>query len=889
MTWQSLLLPFRRNSLQAKDLSPSHGRARRRKATRRAFFESLEDRRVLATISLGGGSGGWGLDPTFSSDGRVVTDLSSQSLDFAWDVAVQADGKIVAVGQVTPDSSTPSDFAIVRYNSDGTLDTTFGDGGIVAIDFGSGEDVAKGVVIQPDAKILVAGRADVGGMQFAVARLESDGSLDATFGGDGRVTTDFGAGVDLGEGIALQDDGKIVVAGTIADSQMIGIVRYNTDGSPDNTFDADGRREIDFDEGVSFETAADIALDPATDQIVVAAQIGLPEESTTRVGVARLTANGSNDTDFNSTGISVTSLGTLFGGSVEAVVVDNDGRVVTAGVFFNDEGNTDVFVQRYTAGGALDDEFNSDGLQTLDQGTNERAFAVVVQVDDRIVVAGSSEVAADSDDFLVARFNDDGSLDASFDSGAIVSDFEGEGDVAFGLAIQDDGTLVLAGRMQAESSDDAFALTRYAQTGGPLAFVVNENGTIELTGSYTTDSWETADITIDWGDGTTTVVDATAASGTFAVEHTYLDDVPTGSPIDINTITATIEDENDSDADTTTATVSNVAPVADPISGPAVAVRGQSVTFTGDFSDVGTLDTHVVAWDFGDGVQIPFQPSTAPGALAPSHAYANSGTYTVTFTVRDDDTGEDVVTTSIVVVIAQLQPAPCGCGTALVIGGTSAAETIVITPAAGGAVTVTINSVNIGTFNPSHAIVVHAYDGNDDVQIASSISRSAWLYGGDGNDRLKGGAGHDMLQGQDGDDLLIGGAGRDLLIGGTGGDSILGESNDDILIAGTTDHDDDDVALCHIMAEWTSCRLYYLRVANLTNGSASIFGQANGSYYLNSSTVHDDGVRDYLTGSSGFDWFFANICLDDDSPVKDKIVDRCFFELAYDIDFIAGP
>jgi Ca2+-binding RTX toxin-like protein len=313
-------------------------------------------------------------------------------------------------------------------------------------------------------------------------------------------------------------------------------------------------------------------------------------------------------------------------------------------------------------------------------------------------------------------------------------------------------------------------------------------------------------------------------------------------------------------------------------------VRGQSVSFAGSFTDVGTQDTHTVSWDFGDGVITPFTPST-PGTVAASHSYANAGVYTVKLTVRDDDTGEHFATRSITLVIAQLQPAVCGCGTDLVIGGTGAGETIVVSPDDCGAVKVTINSVVVGTFSPSHGIVVHAYGGDDDVQVSGSISKSAWLYGGDGNDRLKGGSGDDLLQGQAGDDLLVGGAGRDLLIGGIGADRIVGNSDDDILIAGTTDFDDNQAALCGILAEWASCQSWRVRALNLTNGSGSSNG-ANGSNFLTPSTVHDDGVRDYLTGSSGFDWFFANICLDDDSPVKDKITDYSCWEFVRDIDFI---
>jgi Ca2+-binding RTX toxin-like protein len=252
--------------------------------------------------------------------------------------------------------------------------------------------------------------------------------------------------------------------------------------------------------------------------------------------------------------------------------------------------------------------------------------------------------------------------------------------------------------------------------------------------------------------------------------------------------------------------------------------------------------------------------------------------------VKDDDTGETIVTRSQTIVVAQLESAPCGCGTALVIGGTLSAETIQVSAVTGG-LQVFINGISLGVFNPSHAIVVHAYAGNDDVQIAGSIALTAWIYGGDGDDRLKGGAGADIIQGQVGHDLLVGGAGRDLLIGGIGQDRIVGNSDDDILVSGTTNHDNTPAALCAILAEWNSSRWGYERVANIYGVGCGT--RLNGNYFLNDNTVHDDGERDVLTGSSGFDWFFANLSLyNDDSPTKDKITDQNWWEFAKDIDFI---
>jgi len=168
--------------------------------------------------------------------------------------------------------------------------------------------------------------------------------------------------------------------------------------------------------------------------------------------------------------------------------------------------------------------------------------------------------------------------------------------------------------------------------------------------------------------------------------------------------------------------------------------------------------------------------------------------------------------------------------------------------------------------------------------VAGSITNSAWLFGGAGNDRLKGGNGHDVLVGGDGDDLLIGGQGRDLLIGGIGADRIVGNADEDILIAGTTAYDAWEDALCCLMAEWTSARSYSQRTANIMAGTSLTNG-----FRLNGDdgplqTVFNDDDLDTLTGSQGQDWFFANRVADN-GGVLDKVTDQAANELWNDIDF----
>ena len=355
---------------------------------------------------------------------------------------------------------------------------------------------------------------------------------------------------------------------------------------------------------------------------------------------------------------------------------------------------------------------------------------------------------------------------------------------------------------------------------------------------------------------------------------------------------------------TTTLEVTNVAPVP-ALVGPSAGVqgawtsftgvRGQELKFSGSFSDAGTLDTHEVSWNFGDGTVIAFHASTAAGVLAPSHVFTASGTYTVTLTVRDDDQGTTSLSCAIVIGAFELQADPLAPGQKmLVVGGSTGNDTIRIgveedhhdhNDADAQFVTVRINEHDEvrqkirGTLAlPVSRVVVYAQAGKDDVKMDDNSTIPAWLYGGDGNDKLKGGAGPDVLLGGAGDDFLAGSQGRDLLVGGTGADRIVGNSGDDILIAGTTDFDNHAVAFSLIMKEWTRTdAVFAIRVDHLKLG-----GGWNAGYLLTDSTVHDDHAEDVLTGSEGNDWFLFN--RDGDGGVKDKATDLSVFEALYALD-----
>jgi uncharacterized delta-60 repeat protein len=185
----------------------------------------------------------------------VTTDFAGGS-DQAFGVAIQGDGKIVAAGRIGF-----LDFALARYNTDGSLDTTFDGDGMVTTDFAGGFDQASEVIIQGDGKIVAAGVASVSGtFDPALARYNTDGSLDTTFDADGMVTTDFAGSSDQFQDVAIQGDGKIVAAGFVDPSgnSDFALARYNTDGSLDTAFDGDGTVTTDFTG--SFDEAFGVAI-----------------------------------------------------------------------------------------------------------------------------------------------------------------------------------------------------------------------------------------------------------------------------------------------------------------------------------------------------------------------------------------------------------------------------------------------------------------------------------------------------------------------------------------------------------------------------------------------------------------------------------------------------
>jgi uncharacterized delta-60 repeat protein len=408
------------------------------------------------------------LDSSFGTGGKVTTVFQGTVDSQGQAVALQPDGKIVVVGGST--GTADNDFDLARYNPDGSLDVTFGAGGRIITDFGSAMDMAHGVVVQKDGRIVVVGTTMNG---FAVARYNVDGSLDGTFGSSGKVITDFG---NLGAGafgVVVQADGRLVVVGT--DGKDFALVRYNPDGSLDATFGTGGKVTTDF--AGRMDSASGVVLQPDGKIVAVGStSVLIGHFFSADFALARYNPDGSLDSTFGTGGTATVSSGSLR--LTPGVALQADGRIVVAGSVSGGGGTFAVL--RFTASGSLDSTFGTGGKVTTGFGNFDNAHAVAIQADGKIVAAGETRtIGSPTGGFALARYNPDGSLDVTFGNGGkAITTFGGLGDAAAGIVIQTDGKIVAAGTKGGNADaltptdHTAFAVARYV---GMAAGPSNQN------------------------------------------------------------------------------------------------------------------------------------------------------------------------------------------------------------------------------------------------------------------------------------------------------------------------------------------------------------------------------------------------------------------------------
>ncbi len=420
------------------------------------------------------------LDLSFGINGRVEVGWSG----YRASVTVQADGKILMGGtsgyRYTDDGGYgyPEDFALVRYNTDGSLDLSFDGDGKVTTDMG-GNDSVNSITMQADGKILLGGTTNG---DFALARYNSDGSLDLSFDGDGIVTTNLGGnGYGYGNSVTVQTDGKILRGGTSVDYRggkyysNFTLVRYNSDGSLDLNFDGDGIVTTGVGRNnngnsVTVQTDGKILLGGTS----VDYRGGKYYSSFTLV---RYNSDGSLDLSFDGDGIVTTGVGDHDNGN--SVTVQADGKILLAGTS-SDNSNPIFTLVRYNTDGSLDLSFGINGIVTSpEEGSGE---SVAVQADGKILLGGTTSLHFDYLAFALVRYNSDGSLDNSFNH---VNTLDGKATYSEnGAAVLLDNTVqIYDAELAAQGNYNGASITLARHGGANAEDVFSGNGLLSFSGS----------------------------------------------------------------------------------------------------------------------------------------------------------------------------------------------------------------------------------------------------------------------------------------------------------------------------------------------------------------------------------------------------------------------
>jgi uncharacterized delta-60 repeat protein len=464
------------------------------------------------------------LDLTFSSDGKATASFGSGD-DFANAIAYQTDGKIVVAGKSF--NGTDYDVAILRYNANGILDNTFSQDGKQTTPVGTLDDDAEALIIRPNGKIVIAGATLISGFNndFVLVQYNSDGTIDNNFGIDGIVKIDFGDN-DGANCIALHSDGKIVVAGVSGnfDFKLFAIARINSDGSLDNTFSNDGKETTQIGDYMNF--ANDIAI--ANDGKIIVAGTAYNNNETNFAVLVRYNIDGTIDYTFGSDGNGRVYCDQGADDNFNSIAILNDGKILAAGNSYIDDNKfDDILLARYTPDGLIDNSFGTNGIVLTDYCTNDYGNSLIVQQDNKIVVAGGS-IGCPA--FVLSRYNENGALDNSFgNSGILTTDFGTNDETASCIAKQDDGKLIVAGYRNNGSSYD-FAVARYDNLLSDIPTIDASNTLLDV---YPNPAQSTLSIRLDSNNTPTTVTLLNAFGQTVlsAIMH------DNNSSLDLNNIT----------------------------------------------------------------------------------------------------------------------------------------------------------------------------------------------------------------------------------------------------------------------------------------------------------------------------------------------------------------
>lgn len=388
------------------------------------------------------------LDTTFGSGG-IVKIAPSSDHDFPSSMAIQSDGKIVVAGYVELPSIM---FGLVRLNTDGSLDTTFGANGIVSTSFPQNGKI-QSIAIQDDGKIVAAGYNYNGtNNDFALARYNPNGDIDSTFGTNGKVQTNMSNDPNTAYSVALQQDGKIVALGTTMSSSQYyyAIARYNSNGVLDATFSGDGYTTSNL--GGNSEGYA-VAIQ--NDGKIIAAGLTEVSYNNDDFSMTRYNIDGTTDTGFGVNGNVTTGFGATTIDNAKSVIIQPDGKIILAG--YTSNAYNSFALARYNSDGTLDNTFGTNGLVWTHINSTTSGSVAALQSDGKIIVAGTTNY-----DFAMARYNSNGTLDNTFGTnGIVITPVTTNTDEVYSVAIQTDGKILLAGKILGDTTLTDFGIVRY--------------------------------------------------------------------------------------------------------------------------------------------------------------------------------------------------------------------------------------------------------------------------------------------------------------------------------------------------------------------------------------------------------------------------------------------
>jgi uncharacterized delta-60 repeat protein len=791
-------------------------------------------------------------------------------------VTVDAAGRIVVAGseEWAFSSLQYSAMAVARLNGDGSLDSTFGQAGSEQFRFGGtpgtvldGDPLsgASAVTMDPLGRIVLAGgstRHDGNAYphnDFALARLNADGSLDTSFAGTGKTTIRFGLD-DSARAVSIDSAGRIVVAGSSETDSWLGIREFavaclDDSGALDPTFGLGGRSTVDFtaDFPLGSGTLQDMRIGPNGSIALAGVAHSAYDYLPSSFAVALLRPDGLLDADFGVGGKVLTDFraaghGTL---GISSAAFDAAARLVVAAMVTAPSGPPQLALFRYLGHDAVA-EAGSATFATDLQAAVTALRATPPPGTPRVAIHVSDPGQMPGVDSAIAGLT----VNPAGPTIEVVLDVDPGSYPLGSISVPAGLKLLLDGR-----GSGVPGVQTFASSSGPVLTLVS--GDVLIRNGAALASTGGSTIVVQGGQLTlrNSTVTETTTSNQAAIAIS-------GGQVDLGTFW------NWGDPNYGGNTIN--------VNGPGMLIRLTGPNNLMAFGDSFVLNGVYLT----DNYQIEDLIDHSLDGFGPGTVFWVSGNVFVTtrdaviqrgvnvvpaggsVNVQTGVKGDYSVGSKLLSIAYQsgqniIQQADSLDATKreLLVGEYAGNNTVKFVAGSNpGEVQVNINSLPSGTFLPTGRLIAHAGWG-DSVTVDSTLTLSAWLYGDGGNDRLKGGGGNNVLIGNAFGDVLIGGSGRNVLIG-TMADRLVSNGGQDILIAGWTYYIYDEVALGAILAEWSSADSLAARVANLTDNTASPYFSAsrlNGNYFLiQGQTVFNDYSADTVTAGSGPDWIFAS-------------------------------